>query len=72
MLTVCQIVLRFGSMKDGHFSVRMPITLVLRLDAVAKETRRNRNQVIELLIENALSKVEDELKKGKSVRKFMP
>lgn len=58
-------------MKDVHFSIRIPATMLIRLDKVAQATYRPRNQVINLLLEIGLNEAEAELKAGKA-RKYLP
>ena len=42
--------------EDGHrvFSVRLPEETVEKLEAIAKETNRSRNELINLLLEYAI------------------
>ena len=42
--------------EDGHrvFSVRLPEETVSKLEAIAKETNRSRNEVINLFLEYAI------------------
>lgn len=58
--------------KEAHFSIRLPLTLVIRLDAVAKKTERNRNFLIEKCIEDSLARMELELRESGGTRHLLP
>lgn len=58
--------------KESHFSIRLPILMQQDLDRLARETRRSRNQVIELLLETGIKKALDDLKLSRPVRRLLP